>query len=160
MPEINWDDIQDSTTIEAIKGGVYRWKIVEVDDSRLTSKGHRIWRMKLVCMSAGDEGHPVWDNLIFSPEAAPRIKMLYQQIGLAGKGKANLQTEDLEGKTIYAKITVEDYNGQSQNKVIFDGYNIRHVPADFNVPADAPAGAPRSTPAPGAPDQDEDDLPF
>jgi hypothetical protein len=125
----DWDTIDDSgNSLPApIKAGVYKVKIANVNDQRLTSSGDPMWSLRLEVVDGDDKGHVIWDNLVFNKGGMGRVKMLYKQLGYVTEGPfKELKPDDLLRGVLFCNVILREYQGQFQNAISYDGYHTKY----------------------------------
>ncbi len=145
MPELDFDLIPDSALMPA---GVYDCTISNVATDERTKNGDEMWILTLTVSKGPYLARSIFDRLVFSERALPRIKLICSRLGIPVKGKFNLEPRHLRGKDVQVVVEIDErtFDGKllKSNKVTFDGYN--------------PDGANGRTP-PG-PIAEADDIPF
>jgi Protein of unknown function (DUF669) len=145
MPQLIFDNESAPKTREPIAPGRYLCTIrfVEVTQTR---KGDTMWKLRLGVEEGDHAGRSVYDNLVFSAAALPRLKGFCEAVGLPTSGNVDLTPELVRGRSCIVEIVTEEYRdkqGQMRvgNAIAYQGY----------WPVPRPAEGPTS---------DDHDLPF
>ena len=143
----NFDGVADPQERGVIPAGTYLMEVTHIEQKE-TRNRDTMWHITLVVVGGEHKGAYVWDNLVWSVNAYPRVKGFLQATGMLRKGEVEYTMQDFVGKRIMVSINETEYEGKKQNKVDFAGY--------------APAGnqPPRDENDPGEPSADIDDTPF
>lgn len=149
MPTLNFKDVPDAGNFPVIPEGTYRLEVVEIDDTADTRAGEEMWKIRLKVVGGEFKGCMVFDNLVFSPKALGKVKMLCKAVGIDTSGAVNLTPGLILHKQFKASVIVDEYQGQSKNKIPFAGYSVEQDPV--SVPfQDAPPPV----------DESDEPLPF
>lgn len=128
MPKIQFGNVQPAGPLP---DGEYTCRIERVERTQ-TRRGDEMWKLRLVVQDAQYAGRVVHDNIVFSPTAMPRVKLLCESLGITTSGVVDLVPEMIEGGVCLVFVGVAEYMGSLQNKVRFDGY----APPDSSMQAD------------------------
>lgn len=127
MVQINFSAIEDSCGFEPIPDGRY---LCEVEDvSQTTNRnGDEMWKLRFRVTDGPYIGRAVFDNLVFSPMAHKRVKLVCRNLGLDVSGEVDLTPEMLYSKRCILTVYIRDYtdkDGETRtiNYVPFDGYS-------------------------------------
>lgn len=120
MVRINWDSI-DEPSSNIMPDGDYLAKVVDAEE-RTASTGTEMIALKLEVTKGAYAGKWVWDNLVFSAKAMPRLKIVGKAMGLNMKGEADITPNMFLGKVCVITTAQESYNGKTRAKITFDGY--------------------------------------
>ena len=118
MPRIDFNKVGDAGPLP---DGEYLCKIERVERSQ-SQYGDEMWKVRFVVQDGPHAGRPIYDNLAFSAEALPRVKLLCACISLDLSGEVDLTPDMLRGKECRVRIGTETYKGSKKNKVFFDGF--------------------------------------
>jgi hypothetical protein len=132
----------EARTYDPAPPGQYLARIIDVDPSKDTGAGDRMWglRMELagrVVAAAGAappslvfhddagmwKGRTVWDNVVFSAKAKPRVKLIFARLYLDCSRRRTYTPSQLLGR--WAIITIEigeTSAGKPRNNVTYSGY--------------------------------------
>ncbi|MCF6147307.1 MAG: hypothetical protein E3K37_01470 [Candidatus Kuenenia sp.] len=128
MPRIDFDKIGEIEDYSPVPEDSYVCELVEITEDE-TKNGDEMWKLKFEIAEGEYQGRYLFDNIVFSPEAAKRVKFICSRLGLKTSGNVELTPEMLlNRKTIINPIT-EDYideNGKTKkhNKIPFAGYEL------------------------------------
>ena len=125
-PEVNWDDAEDFDDFTPVPEGTYLCEAVDVEE-KLSSGGNEMWNVRWEIIEGDCKGRIVFDNIVFSPKAMKRVKMIFKRLGLNTSGVDNPLPSNIIGKQIYVNVNIEDYesdNGitKQRNIVPYAGY--------------------------------------
>lgn len=126
MPHIDFSVIEDTGTYAPVPEGRYRAEIIDVEESA-TRNGDELWKLTLSIAEGDSEGRRIFDNLVFSPKAMPRVKMICSRLGVDVSGRVDLKPDALIGKTCVINVEVHEYvdgGGRTRetNRIPFAGY--------------------------------------
>lgn len=153
MPKIDFNNVDDVHDFSPIPDGKYLCRLAEVEEAA-TQYGDEMWKLKFVVEEGRYRGRYIFDNMVFSPAAMKRVKLICSRLGLDTSGELDLTPEDIKGRACYLTVETEDYedsegNAKKRNTVPFAGYEK----------ADNAAVAQAGTETSGE-DDSEEDLPF
>jgi len=129
MVRINWDSIVDTTTA-VLPDGDYMVKVVDAEE-KPASTGSEMISLKLQVQHGPHAGKWVWDNVVFSGKALPRLRIIGKAFGFNMAGEADITAQMFLGKVVMITTKQETYGGKTRAKVPFDGY----APATDYCPA-------------------------
>lgn len=147
MPRVNFAQTGNRRPITPLPEGDYRCRVMDVEEST-TRNGDEMWRLTLEVAGGTHAGRRVFDNLVFSDRALPRLKLFCSALGLPASGEVNLTPSMILDRECVVTVAVEEYVDAAgitrpRNRVAFEGY--RSVAAQTE---------PRTA------DQSDEDLPF
>jgi hypothetical protein len=126
MVKINWNKIEDA------KGGLlpqgsYIFMVGNVEE-RHTKAGDDMWNLRLDCQTKDLEGKSVYDNLVFTEKALPRVKLACKAFGIDVSGEMDLTPAMLISHKAMVDVEVEDYETtaggmKKRNIVPYAGYH-------------------------------------
>jgi len=124
MPRINFAEVEDmeSTSFSPIPDGSYPCRVADVKDGHQTKSGDEMWRLEFEIISGDFKGRRLFDNMIFSQKAASRVKLICSRLGIDTSGEVDLQPRLLRGREVWITTYQEQYEGKTQNRIPFDGY--------------------------------------
>ncbi len=124
MPRINFGKVNTPSPEQPLPDGQYVCKIERVERTA-TKGGKEMWRLRLVVEDGQYKGRAIRDNLVFSNEAMPRVKLLCESLGIdtSGEGDVDLVPDTIKGGVCRVHVTTEEYQGTTKNKVLFLGYS-------------------------------------
>ena len=136
MPKIDFTKIDDVSDYSPLPEGEYPCRLVDIDEAS-TRHGDDLWKLKFVVEEGEHSGRYVFDNLVFSERAMPRVKLICSRLGVDTTGAIDLQPEHLLEKICLITVMVEDYEDETgtakkRNRVPFAGYEC----ADSNAGED------------------------
>jgi hypothetical protein len=124
VPKVNFSNVPDAGAYPVAPEGIYRLEIVEIDDTAETKAGEEMWRLRLKIVSGEYKGCFVFDNLTFNTKALGKAKMLCKAVGVDVSKEFFLTPAMLIHKELSASVIVDDYQGQTRNKIPFAGYSV------------------------------------
>ena len=126
MPRIDFSRVDDAEDYSLLPDGSYPCRLVEVAEAR-TQHGDEMWKLRFLVESGVHQGRYIFDNLVFSPAALKRVKLICSRMGLDVSGTLDLTPSQIEGR--HCRVTVEseayeDREGRTKrrNVVPFAGY--------------------------------------
>ena len=128
MPRIDFNKVGNAGPLP---DGEYLCRIERVECSQ-SQYGDEMWNMRLAVQGGPHAGRVIYDNLAFSAESLPRVKLLCACIKLDLSGELDLTPEMLRGRDVRVRVGTEKYQGRARNKVFFDGY----APAQGETPSE------------------------
>lgn len=147
-------DTTRSSNSGLFSDGIY--KLVVIDSEEMVSKsGNDMVKISLAVLKNGKPvGKAMRDYLVFSEEAQWKFDQFHDALQLE-EGKKILYTF-YKGKTVYASITSEEYEGRVNNKIVeyYAPDVAKGILAKRNGGADVVDDIPALT------SDDEDDIPF
>lgn len=126
MPRVDFTNINDINDFSPIPDGEYLARVVDVETDS-TRSGDEMWKLRLQVEGGEHDGRLLFDNMIFSPKAMPRVKLMCASFGLDVSGVLDLDPTMVLQKqalvTVYQE-SYEDDRGQAKvtNRVAYDGY--------------------------------------
>ena len=126
MPRINFADINAISDFAPLPEGEYQCRLSDIE-ADVTRAGDPMWKVRLTVESGEYAGRLLFDNLVFSPKALPRVKLVCQSCGLDVSGEINLEPADLLEKHVRVTTYVEEYTDdhgatKARNRIPWDGY--------------------------------------
>jgi len=135
MPKIDFNKVGGAGPLP---DGEYICKIERVERSQ-SQYGDEMWKVRFIVLVGQFAGRPIYDNLTFSAESLPRVKLLCSCLGLNLSGELDLTPDMIRGKQCRVRVGTKVYQDRPLNKVHFDGF----APADDSTPfGGAGAGQP------------------
>lgn len=99
-----------------LKEGVYELRILKAEDKVAQSSGNQMINLQLTAVKNGRNFGPViYDNIVFSEAAEWRFQQLMDS--LQAPDNMDVDTAWLEGQTVFARLTIDDYQDDQRNKV-------------------------------------------
>jgi hypothetical protein len=131
--------------VSHVEPGEYAVEIIDAVES-ISKRGHEMIELKL----RTEEQSILYDFLVFTETAFWKIDAFRESIGeqVTPDEEVEINADDLIGRTGYARLVTEEYDGRKRNKVA----------AWLKKPASRPAISITSAPAPS--DDDDDNIPF
>ena len=126
MPKIDFNKVGDAGPLP---DGEYFCRIERVERSQ-SQYGDEMWKVRLAVQGGPHAGRVIYDNLTFSAESLPRVKLLCACIRLDLSGELDLTPDMLRGRDVRVRVGTEKYQSRARNKVFFDGY----APAEGATP--------------------------
>ena len=136
MPKVDFKNVSDVTDYAPIPDGDYVCNLVDIEQD-LTKFGDEMWKLRLEVDGGEHHGRLLFDNLVFTAKAMPRVKLVCASCGLDVTKEVDLQPDMLLNRralvTTYQK-EYEDDKGQAKvaNRIPFNGYGV--VPGDSDDP--------------------------
>jgi hypothetical protein len=158
VPEVDFDSVPDADEgFDPLPEGSYTCKVTDVEEQ--TSKaGNEMWAMTWEVQGGEYHGRRVWDRLVFSDKAMPRVKLCCHALGIDTRGRVNLLPEMLLGRSCILHVEEGEYERDGRmvpkNVVPFAGFESID---DDGQNLGAPAAPP---PTEGPPPVTDSDIPF
>jgi hypothetical protein len=127
MPKIEFDKIDDANIYEPIPAGRYLCELAEIKETA-TKNGDEMWELKFVVLESGlYENRIIFDRMVFSEKAMPRIKLICSRLGIDTTRSMDLLPANLLYKRCYLHVVIEDYTDyegiqKKRNIVPYAGY--------------------------------------
>lgn len=126
MPKIDFSHIDGVGDFAPLPEGEYvcRLSDIEID---VTRGGDPMWKLRWIVESGEHAGRLLFDNLVFSPKALPRVKLICASCGLDVSGVVDLEPPMLLEKRAQVAVFVEEYIddhgvGKARNRIPYGGY--------------------------------------
>lgn len=139
---INWDNIDKNEVEQSLllAPGDYLMEVESIENKK-TKTGCDMWSMKLRPVDEKHKKRCVWDNLVFTQKALPRVKMFFSRAGIELKGEVDLYPSMIIGKKIVAEVEIEEYSTSSgqakkRNIIPFAGYKSLDTPTKTKEASD------------------------
>lgn len=152
MPKIDFAKVDDAQGFAPVPAGRHLCRLVGVEPAS-TQHGDEMWKLRWEVLKGPHAGRLIFDNLVFSPAALKRAKLVCSRLGLDVTKEVDLTPDLIKGKAAVLTVEVEAYQdsegrNKPRNVVPFAGYE-RADEADAG-PVAAPVGS----------DEGEENLPF
>jgi len=126
MPKIDFSTVEDAKTFTPVPEGTYLCEVNSVEQTT-TNAGAEMYKVRLKVLDGPHAGRYLFDNLVFSPNAMKRVKLVCARLGLDTSGELDLTPKMLRDRTADVTVQVEDYvddegKERSRNRIPFDGY--------------------------------------
>jgi len=136
MPRIDFSTVDDVLSFLPIPTGEYNCRLVDIEIDR-TRAGDEMWRLRLRVEEGEFSGRLLFDNLVFSQKALPRVKLVCDCCGLSVEGVLDLTPSMLLEKCVTASTYQETYFDEEgrekvRNTIRFDGYSSPQVTDNAN----------------------------
>jgi len=128
MPRIDFPSIPNVDEFDLMPDGKYACHLEEVEED-VTKRGDEMWRLRFTVDEGEHSGRLIFDNMVFSPKAMPRAKLICQCLGLDVSQSSDLNPEDLIGRRCVISVITQDYQDNSgqekqRNQVPWNGYEF------------------------------------
>jgi len=137
MPKVDFTNVSEIADFSPVPDGEYLCRLADIEQD-LTRAGDEMWKLRWQVEGGEHDSRLLFDNMVFSPKAMSRVKLICSSCGLDVSGELDLETSMLLNKRALISTYQEEYEddkGQSKvrNCIPFDGYGV--VPGDSdNVP--------------------------
>lgn len=126
MPKINFADVNAVADFAPLPDGEYLCRLGDIETD-VTRAGDPMWKLRWIVEGGEQAGRILFDNLVFSPKAMPRVKLICQSCGLDVSGEIDLEPAMLLEKCARITTYVEEYRDEqgvakARNRVPFGGY--------------------------------------
>ncbi len=132
MPKVDFSTVDGISDFTPVPEGLYTCRLSEIDTD-LTKFGDEKWKLRWTIESGEHIGRILFDSLVFSPKAMPRVKALCECLGLDVSGEVSLEPPMLLDRRALVLTIIGDYTDNTGavkqcNQIPYDGY--RHIVAD------------------------------
>ena len=86
MPDIDFTQIDDVQDFTPLPDGTYQCRVAEVEETA-TQHGDEMWKLRFEVVKGEHSGRHVFDNMVFSAAAHPRVKLICSSLGFDVSGK-------------------------------------------------------------------------
>ncbi len=128
MVKVNMNGVEDAQNFSPVPDDAYLCKISEVDDDKATQGGDPMWRIRWEIIEGDYAGRYIFDNLVFSPKALKRVKLVFSRLGLDVSKDEEVEWTPQMIMDKHARVTVvtEEYESESggakkRNSVPYNG---------------------------------------
>ena len=126
MVMVNLEGVEEAQDFSPIPDGRYKARLTEIAIDR-TKTGDEMWNLTWTVLEGEQEGKKIFDRIVFSHKALPRVKMICSRMGIPNEGTVELLPQQFDGKDLYVTTKQEKYfsekhGEQIQSKVPFAGY--------------------------------------
>ncbi len=126
MPKVDFTKIGDIAEYAPLPEGEYPCRLTQVEQTQ-TRNGDDLWRLRFVVTAGEFTGRYIFDNLVFSPKALPRVKLLCNRLGVDVNGEVDLRPDHLLQRQCLVTVAIEEYADEEgatkkRNRVPFAGY--------------------------------------
>lgn len=126
MPRINFADINNISEFAPLPDGDFICRLADIE-ADVTRSGDPMWKLRWEVEAGEYAGRLLFDNLVFSAKAMPRVKHVCAACGLDVSGEIDLEPPVLLGKrarvTTYVEEYVDDHGtAKARNRIPWDGY--------------------------------------
>lgn len=127
MPRIDFSQVDGVTDFAPLPDGEYVCRLGDVEPD-ITRSGDAMWRLRWVVESGEFAGRLLFDNLVFSAKAMPRVKLVCESCGLDVSGALDLEPALLLQKRARIATYVEEYvddhgTTKARNRIPWHGYS-------------------------------------
>lgn len=134
MPMINFSKIKENDGFPPLPVGQYLCELIKVkdknDDGSLlkTKKGDEKWNLTFKIIEGNYSKRLLFDDMIFSESAYPRVKLICSRLGINTENDLDLTKDMLINQKCWITVDIEQYNDRNgvtkdRNKIPYDGYN-------------------------------------
>ena len=132
MPKIDFRPVSGVADFAPLPDGEFLGRLIDIEIDR-TKSGDEMWKLKWQVEGGEHNGRFLFDNMVFSIKAMPRVKLICSICGLDVSGELDLEPSMLFDKRAMISTYQEEYEderGQKKlvNRIPFDGYGC--VPGD------------------------------
>ncbi len=126
MPRINFATIDAIANFAPLPDGEYPSILSDIETD-VTRAGDPMWKLRWTVEGGEFAGRLLFDNLVFSAKALPRVKLICESCGLDVSGEVDLEPAMLLEKRARITTYIEEYvddNGatKARNRIPYDGY--------------------------------------
>ena len=126
MPRINFDSVDAISDFAPLPDGDYVCSLSDIETDT-TRAGDPMWKLRWTVEEGECAGRLLFDNLVFSAKALPRVKLVCESCGLDTDGEIDLEPEMMLGKRVRISTYIEEYVDdrgatKASNRIPYDGY--------------------------------------
>lgn len=129
MPKINFPEVEDGTGFTPLPPGTYPCILRNIEEKK-TRGGDEMWSLQWEVASGEKAGRKIFDNLVFSIAALPRVKLVCKRLGIDTGKEVDLVPSMLMEKAALITVEITEYEGKERNQVLFDGVEARDQAED------------------------------
>ena len=138
MPKINFDTVDAISDFAPLPDGEYICSLSDIETD-VTRAGDPMWKLRWTVEEGECAGRLLFDNLVFSAKALPRVKLICESCGLDVSGEIDLEPAMLLEKRSRITTYIEEYVDDSgatkaRNRIPYDGYASATASGDDNCP--------------------------
>ena len=124
--EVDFSDVKELGSYTCPPAGTYACKVVKATEGQ-TTKGTAKIDISFEIVEGEFAGCRIYDGFFFTEKAYPRLKTVFNVLGLNAGGKITISEEKLLGKTCMIETEVDEYvdsKGQDRQKAkaTYNGY--------------------------------------
>lgn len=126
MPRVDFNNVSDIADFSPVPDGEYLCRLTDIEIDR-TQAGDEMWKLRWQVDGGEHDGRLLFDNLVFSAKAMPRVKLICASCGLGVSGMVDLDPPmllDRRAMVVTFQQEYQDDKGQAKvsNKIPYDGY--------------------------------------
>ena len=126
MPKIDFSKIEEVDDFSPLPDGEYHCKLAKIEEAT-TVNSDEMWKLRFKVIEGEYAGKLIFDNMVFSPAALKRVKLICSRLGLDVSSEVDLTPEMILNKTCILTVTTEEYEDsegrkKKRNVVPFAGY--------------------------------------
>jgi hypothetical protein len=142
MPRIDFTNIDEAQGFEPLPAGQYRVVISDVEE-KATKSGDEMWNLSLTVLDGEHRDRLLYDRIVFSDRARPRVKLVCSRLGLDVSKAVDLAPAMLLDRTALVTVEVHEYQDakgdtKSGNRVTYNGWERDPGPQKQEDPAELP----------------------
>lgn len=127
MPKVDWDSVPDNKDFSPLPDGQYCCVLNDIG-AGVTRNNDEMWKLKFKVTEGKHSGRLIFDNMIFSEKAMPRVKLIASRLGFKAVGESELTPELIMGSKVMITVFTEDYIDNNdvkkkRNVVPYNGYD-------------------------------------
>ena len=131
MPRIDFPAIEDTNEFVPLPEGPYTCTLDRIEEGT-TRHGDVLWKLRFHVDKGEYAGRYIFDNLVFSQKALPRVKLLCSRMGIDVSQERNLTRDELLDRHVVVAVYVEEFqtdDGQTKqcNRVPWDGFTTAYA---------------------------------
>lgn len=128
MPIVNFEEVDDATDFSPLPDGKYVCVINDIEKT-VTKSNDEMWKLKFEVCNGTYKGRIIYDNMIFSEKALPRVKAICLNMGVDVSGELDLQPDMLRGQEVCIEVFEDEYHdrdgkAKKKNSVPYSGYSV------------------------------------
>ena len=97
--------------------------ILEKVEVSSTRSGTKMWKLQFGVEEGPHQGRLIFDNLVLSEAALPRLGLLAESLGIDPSKETDIVPGMLERRSCFVTVYVEEYKGEPCNAVPYRGFS-------------------------------------
>lgn len=108
-------DFSSVPSREALPEGVYELQVASAEETT-SSTGNPMLKIELDVLD-DDQNHKIWDNFVLIDKCLWKIKEFFEALGMDTSKVCEIDSAELVGLTVKAKVIQDEYEGNPQNRI-------------------------------------------
>lgn len=147
MPKVDFGGVKDpeDKSFDPLPEGTYHCKVYQVKTGTTKDGSSEMWRVQYAVVNGEHQNRRIFDNIVWSEKAYPRLKLIFKRMGFNVSGVLDLSPGDIVDKEVMIEVELSEYedregNIKQRNVVPYGGYEaVEETTAGAGeVPDDVP----------------------